>query len=141
MNTQFGQPLTRVDATLKVTGAAKFSAEFAPTNLAYGALIQSTIAKGLVSKIDISAAKSAPGVIAIITRENAPKFKPYPDQLTKKGAPGESRAPLENEDVHRSGQHLGLVVADTFERAMHAASLVRVDYRNEKPIAWPRTSR
>ncbi|PYL52714.1 MAG: acylaldehyde oxidase [Verrucomicrobia bacterium] len=137
MNTQFGQPLTRVDATLKVTGAAKFSAEFAPTNLAYGALIQSTIANGRVSKIDISAAKSAPGVIAIITRENAPKFKPYPDQLTKKGAPGESRTPLENDDVHWSGQHLGLVVADTFERAMHAASLVRVDYRNEKPIVWP----
>lgn len=137
MNTQFGEPLTRVDGKLKVTGAAKYSAEFAPTNLVYGALIQSTIANGRVSKIDIAAAKSAPGVITIITHENAPKFKPYPDQVTRKGAPGEARTPLENDDVHWSGQHIGIVVADTFERAMHAASLVRVDYQNEKPIVWP----
>ena len=137
MNTQLGEPLTRVDGKVKVTGAAKFSAEFAPANLAHGALIQSTVAKGRVSKIDISAAKSAPGVITIITHENAPKFKPYPDQLTKKGAPGEARTPLENDDVHWSGQHLGVVVADSFERAMQAAMLVRVDYQTEKPIVWP----
>jgi xanthine dehydrogenase YagR molybdenum-binding subunit len=133
----FGQPLTRVDAKLKVTGAAKFSAEFAPANLAYGALIQSTIASGRVTKIDISAVKSAPGVIAVITLENAPRFKPYPDQWTKKGAPGESRVPLENDDVHWSGQHLGIVVADTFERAAHAASLARVEYQSAKPVVWP----
>src|SRR5947209_2048417 len=136
MNTQFGEPLTRVDGKAKVTGAAKFSAEFAPANLAYGVLIQSTIASGRVSSIDVSAAKSAPGVITIVTRQNAPKFKPYPDQLTRKGAPGEARTPLENDAIHWSGQHLGVVVADTIERATHAASLVRIEYQSQKPMVW-----
>ena len=133
--TLVGQPLTRVDAKLKVTGAAKYSAEFAPANLAYGALIQSTIANGRVRKIDISAASTAPGVIAILTRENAPQFKQYPDRLTKNGAPGESRVPLQDDNVYWSGQHLGIIVADTFERAMHAVSLVRLEYEDTPPIA------
>src|SRR5207248_6984392 len=112
----YGTSLTRVDGKLKVTGTARFSAEFAPANLAYGALIQSTIANGHVTKVDISTAKSAAGVIAVITKENVPQFKPYPDKLTKNGAPGESRTPLQDDEVHWSGQHLGVVVADTFER-------------------------
>src|SRR5205807_1326644 len=102
--------------------------------LAYGALIQSTIANGRVSKIDFAAAQSAPGVIGILTRENAPSFKPYPDDLTKKGAPGESRVPLEDDQIHWVGQHLGVVVAESFEQAMHAASLVRVEYENAPAI-------
>src|SRR6266478_8511314 len=131
---RIGQPLTRVDGKLKVTGTAKFAAEFFPAKLAYAALIQSTIANGRVSRIDLSAAKSAPGVIGIVTRENAPRFKPYPDDLTKKGAPGESRVPLENDDVHWVGQHLCVVVAESLEQAMHAASLVRVEYENAPAI-------
>ena len=55
-----GQPLTRVDGKLKVTGAAKYAAEFARPKLAYGMLIQSAIANGRVEKIDVTAAKSAP---------------------------------------------------------------------------------
>src|SRR5207302_4830460 len=122
------------DARLKVSGAAKFSAEFAPANLAYGALIQSAIASGRVNKVDISAAKSALGVIGILTRENAPPFKPYPDDLTKKGAPGESRVPLQDDEIHYSGQHLGVVVAESFEEAIHAASLVRMNYETDAPV-------
>src|SRR5438094_10509170 len=99
-----GQPLTRVDGKLKVTGTATYAAEFARPKLAYGALIQSAIANGRVEKIDISAAKSAPGVIDILTRENAPRFKPYPDSLIKGGAPGESRVTLQDGGVHHSGQ-------------------------------------
>src|SRR5947207_4095657 len=128
-----GQPLTRVDGRLKVTGTAKFAAEFAPARISHAALIQSTIAKGRVSKIDLSGARNAPGVIGILTRENAPRFKPYPDELTKKGAPGESRVPLENDDVHWVGQHLGVVVAASLEQAQHAASLVRVEYEMAQP--------
>ena len=129
-----GQPLTRVDGKLKVIGAAKFSAEFERPRLAYAALIQSAIANGHITKIDISAAKSAPGVIGVLTRENAPRFKPYPDDLTKKGAPGESRVPLENDDVHWAGQHLGVVVAESLEQATHGASLVRVQYEKKSPL-------
>ena len=129
-----GKPLTRVDGRLKVTGAATYAAEFQRPNLAYGALIQSAIANGRVVKIDTSAAKSAPGVVGILTRENAPHFKPYPDDLTKKGAPGENRMPLQDDEIHYAGQHLGVVVAETFEQATYAASLVRATYQAQPPI-------
>jgi len=97
-------------------------------------LIQSAIANGHVVKIDILAAKSAPGVIEILTRENTPGFKPYPDDLTKKGAPGENRMPLQDDEIHYAGQHLGVVVAETFEQATYAASLVQVTYQAQPPI-------
>jgi xanthine dehydrogenase YagR molybdenum-binding subunit len=129
-----GQPLTRVDGKLKVTGAARYSAEFARPRLAYAALIQSAIANGRVSRIDLAAAKTAPGVVGILTRENAPRFKPYPDDLTKNSAPGESRVPLQDDQVHWVGQHLGVIVAESFEEAMHAASLPRVQYDDAPPI-------
>src|SRR5207253_5254487 len=83
---------------------------------------------------DILAAKSAAGLIEILTRENKPGFKPYPDDLTKKGAPGENRMPLQDDEIHYAGQHLGVVVAETFEQATYAASLVRVTYQAQPPI-------
>jgi xanthine dehydrogenase YagR molybdenum-binding subunit len=132
--TTIGKPVTRRDGKQKVIGAATFAAEFVRPKLAYGVLIQSTVANGRVTKMDVAAAKSAPGVIAVLTRDNAPKFKPYPDEQTKKGAPGESRVPLEDDKIHYAGQHLGVVVAESFEQATHAASLVRVTYQTEKPV-------
>src|SRR5512132_2853937 len=95
-----GQPIARIDGRLKVTGAAKFAAEFARPALTYGALIQSTIANGRVVKIDLAAAKSAPGVVEILTRENAPRFKAYRDDLRKPGAPGENRVPLQDDQIY-----------------------------------------
>jgi xanthine dehydrogenase YagR molybdenum-binding subunit len=133
-STLIGQPLTRLDGKLKVIGMATYAAEFHRPKLAYGALIQSTIANGRVVKIDLSAAKSAPGVIGILTREDAPRFKPYPDDLTKNGAPGESRVPLQDDNVYWVGQHLGVVVAETFEQAAHAVSLIRVQYESKPPL-------
>ena len=102
-----GQPLPRVDGRLKVTGRATYAAEFARPKLTYGALIQSTIANGRIVKIDLSAAKSAPGVIGILTRENAPHFRPYPEDLSRADAPGESRVPLQDDEIHYAGQHPG----------------------------------
>jgi xanthine dehydrogenase YagR molybdenum-binding subunit len=132
--TLIGQPLTRIDGRLKVTGGAKYAAEFARPKLAYGALIQSAIANGRAANIDVSTAKSAPGVIAILTRENAPQFKPYPDNLTKNGAPGENRVPLQDGEIHYAGQHLGVIVAESPEQAAYAASLIRVSYQSRPPV-------
>ena len=129
-----GQPIARIDGRVKVIGAAKYAAEFARPGLTYGALIQSTIAAGRVVKIDLSAAKSAPGVVGILTRENAPHFRPYPDDLRKPGAPGENRVPLQDDEIYHDGQHLGVLVADSFEQATYAASLVRMTYKSEPPV-------
>jgi len=129
-----GQPIARIDGRVKVIGAAKYAAEFARPGLTYGALIQSTIAAGRVVKIDLSAAKSAPGVVGILTRENAPHFRPYPDDLRKPGAPGENRVPLQDDEIYHDGQHLGVLVAESFEEATYAASLVRMTYQSEPPV-------
>ncbi len=130
--TVIGQPLPRVDGRLKVTGRATYAAEFARPKLTYGALIQSTIANGHIVKIDLSAAKSAPGVIGILTRENAPHFRPYPDDLSRADAPGESRVPLQDDEIHYAGQHLGVVVAESFEQATYAAH--KIDFVYSTPI-------
>ena len=127
------QPTSRVDGKFKVTGVAKYAAEFTRADLVFGQLIQSAIANGRVVSIDTSAAKSAPGVIGILTRENAPRFKPYPDQLTKRGGTGESRVPLQDDEIHWVGQHLGVIVGDTLEHVQHAVSLVRVQYVSAPP--------
>ncbi|MBP5973847.1 xanthine dehydrogenase family protein molybdopterin-binding subunit [Brasilonema sp. CT11] len=125
-NKVVGKPLNRVDGHLKVTGGARYSAEFPVAKIAYGVTIQSTIAKGKITQIDTKAAERLPGVLAVITHLNAPKA------FGDKGG-GRKLQVLQDNIVLYSGQHIGIVVADTFERAMHAASLVQVRYEEQKP--------
>ena len=121
-----GKPLDRVDGKLKVTGAARYAAEFTAPNLAYAALLQSTIAKGSITKFDTSAAERAPGVIAVITADNMPAIPAIP-------APGGVHAlGLFDKQIFFSGQHIGVVVAETLEQAQHATNLVQIDYASEK---------
>jgi len=131
---KIGQPLTRVVGPLKVTGRARYSAEFSPAKLAYGALIQSPIANGRLTNLDLGAARSAPGVIEILTRENVPRFPPYPPDMTRPGSPGENRVPLQDDQLHWVGQHLGVVVAESLEEVRDAVSLVRVDCAPNEPV-------
>jgi xanthine dehydrogenase YagR molybdenum-binding subunit len=125
-NIVVGKPLNRVDAQLKVTGVARYAAEFPIAKMTYGVTIQSTIAKGKIAQIDTKAAEQVPGVLAVITHLNAPKAD------GEKGG-GHKLQVLQDNVVLYSGQHIGVVVADTFERAMYAASLVKVRYDEEKP--------
>src|SRR5437588_9901182 len=118
-----GQPIARLDGRVKVTGAAKYSAEVARPKLAYGVLIQSAIANGRVTNIDISAAKSAPGVIGVLTRENAPQFKAFPDDLRKPGAPGENGVRPGDDQISHAGQLLGVVGAERLKQASNPAPL------------------
>ena len=132
-----GKPVDRVDGKLKVTGAAKYSAEFDLKNLAYGVLVKSTITKGRISNIDVKAAEALPGVLAVITYKNSMSLH----QLSAEGggSPGSGKLaekdllPLQNDRIFYDGQHVALVVADTFEQAEHAARLVKVEYQQEKP--------
>ncbi|ALW83987.1 xanthine dehydrogenase [Hymenobacter sedentarius] len=132
-----GQPLNRVDGRDKVTGKAKYSAEYALPGLTYGVLKTSDIAKGRIKSIDITAAAKEPGVLAIYTHLNLPKLAKTPNDPDGKKAIGAPMGflPLTSDVIHYAGQPVALVVADTFERATHAASLVRVAYAAEQPIA------
>ena len=73
MTPSLGAPLDRVDGRLKVTGAAKYAAEFPIPNAAHAVIVTSTIAKGRVSAMDTAAAMRVPGVLTIITPFNAEK--------------------------------------------------------------------
>ena len=70
-----GKPIDRKDGRLKVTGAAKYAAEFGVNNVAYAFPVRSTIGNGTITAIDTSAAEKAGGVLKIITHENAPRLK------------------------------------------------------------------
>ncbi len=133
MSNYIGKPLSRVDGVAKVTGKAKYAAEFDAPGLTYGYVVSSTITKGKITHIDTSEALSLPGVLAVITHENRPKIAwldmSYKDQDAPPGSPFR---PLRDSKISFSGQPIALVVAETFELARYAASLIRVDY-SEKP--------
>ncbi|MEH2529983.1 xanthine dehydrogenase YagR molybdenum-binding subunit [Bradyrhizobium sp. AZCC 1588] len=116
-----GKPADRIDGPLKTTGTARYAYEHheGVPNPAYGYVIGSAIAKGRITGMDLTAAKSAPGVRAIVTADNAGKLGKG-DRNTAKllGGP----------DIEHYHQAIALVVADTFEQARAAAELVRVDY-------------
>ncbi|MEM6403059.1 MAG: xanthine dehydrogenase family protein molybdopterin-binding subunit, partial [Cyanobacteria bacterium P01_D01_bin.116] len=128
-----GKPLNRVDGSLKVTGRAYYSAEFPQENLAYAVGIPSAIARGKIKSIDTSAAESLPGVIKVITHKNAPKLQPL-KPFMQGGTAAEEYLPFHDNSVYYSGEHIGLVIANTLEQATYAASLVQFIYEEETPI-------
>lgn len=128
-----GRPLNRVDGRLKVTGTARYVAEFSPNELTYAVLAQSSIAKGRIKKIDSCAAEKSPGVLAVITHENASKLHQPKSDFMDGGVLQEDRLPLSDDKISYAGQHLAVVVADTFENAVHGAALLRVNYQSEEP--------
>jgi len=121
-----GQGIDRVDGRLKVTGQARYAAEFAVPGVVHAVLVNSTIGAGAITGFDLTAAQAMPGVLAIITPDNAPKL-----QIKQQPV----HAPLlQDRDVHFNGQHIAVVVADTLEQADAAASLIRVRYRRDEPV-------
>ncbi|MCE4224266.1 xanthine dehydrogenase family protein molybdopterin-binding subunit [Methylobacterium sp. C25] len=129
-----GSALSRVDGPAKVTGLAKYAGEFSAENLAHGYVVSSTIAKGRITGIDTSAAEAVPGVLKVLTHQNRPSIageaKAYQDMVAPPGSPFR---PLYDETVVFSGQPVALVVAEDFETARHAASLVSLTYEEETP--------
>ena len=124
-----GQPIDRRDGRLKVSGRARYAAEFDIGNLAHAVLVQSTIASGEIIGMDLAAAQAAPGVLAILTPDNAPRLPEQPSGQSETSGPLVAKPVLQDKLVYYSGQHIAVVVADTLERAQHAAALVKVEYR------------
>lgn len=132
MNTAIGKPLSRVDGRLKVTGGAKYAAEFNVPNLTYGVVLSSSIAKGEITRFDDAEALAVPGVLAVFSHQNRPRLAwldmSYKDQDAPVGSPFR---PLRDAEIKFSGQPIALVVAETFEVARYAATLIRVEYEEE----------
>jgi xanthine dehydrogenase YagR molybdenum-binding subunit len=124
-----GAPLDRVDGRLKVTGTAQYSAEIPMPGVAYGFMVLSTVASGRVAMIDDTRARQEPGVIAVMTSRNAPRIA----ASDPKGG-NKPLTVLQDDTISYDRQPVAVVIADTFERAQHAASLVDVRYANvQKP--------
>jgi xanthine dehydrogenase YagR molybdenum-binding subunit len=128
-----GKEMSRVDGVAKVTGAAKYAVEFAANNVAYGFIVQSTIAKGAIKTIETSEAEKQKGVLKVFTHLNAPKLaftdKKDKDELSPNGTTFRA---LYTDKIMFSGQPIALVVAETYEQARFAAHLVKATYAEEK---------
>ena len=118
MSVTIGDPLARVDGKAKVSGNAKYAAEFPVSGLAHATQVMSTIASGRITAMDTAQAERAPGVIAVITPKNALKLAKPERRLTV----------LQDDLIFYQNQPIALVVAETLEQAKYAGSLVRVKY-------------
>ncbi|MGB9990184.1 aldehyde oxidoreductase molybdenum-binding subunit PaoC [Pseudoduganella rhizocola] len=120
-----GRPTDRIDGPLKTTGTAPYAYEQheAAPNAAYGYVLGSAIAKGRITSMDTSAAKRAPGVLAVVTAENAGKLG--------KGDMNTAKL-LAGPEVQHYHQAVAVVVAETFEQARAAANLIKVKYAKAK---------
>src|SRR5437588_10679161 len=120
-----GKPTDRIDGPLKTTGRARYAYERhdVVSNPAYGYVVGSAIAKGRIGSIDLTDAKAVPGVLAIVTADNAGKLD--------KGKLNTAKL-LGGPEIQHYHQAIAVVVAETFEQARAAAQLVRVDYVREQ---------
>ena len=124
-----GQPLTRRDGVLKVTGAARYAADHHPAGMLYAVLAVSSIARGRVASLDVRAAKAHPGVVEVMTPANRPRLAQDPDE---KSNPFMFRLDLlQNDRVRYANQPIAVVIAKTLEAATEGATLLSPRYHVE----------
>lgn len=131
-------PIDRVDGRLKVTGGANYFADFELPNMAYCVIVSSEIGRGTIASLDTRKAQGAPGVLGVFTHQN---MLPIPGWDAPVGGEADGPAPKpRTEETYRilsspkilfDGQPIAMVVADTFERATYAASLVKATYTKQ----------
>lgn len=131
-----GTPQRRVDGRAKVTGTARYAAEFTAPDLAYGQVVSSTIARGRIVSLHTERALAVPGVLAVLTHENRHRTawlnRSHRDDVAPPGAPFRA---LYDAEIAYSGQPVALVVAEDWGIARHAATLVRVEYVTDQPVS------
>lgn len=134
MTSMIGSPLGRVDGRLKVTGQARYAAEFNQPNQKYAVIVTSTVGLGSIEEMDIASVERMPGVTAIITHLNAGRL-PYNPQRQSIDPPyGERLHVLQDNRIRFFGQPIAVVVADTLDQAEHAANALRVNYSFRPPM-------
>ncbi|HVH75268.1 MAG TPA: xanthine dehydrogenase family protein molybdopterin-binding subunit [Stellaceae bacterium] len=135
-----GQPISRADGRLKVTGGARYTADIPMAGAAYAAIVHSTIANGRTLSIDTHAAENAPGVLAVLTHRNLPRLNPPPKPWSHLHPHGQGYLPLQDDKIHYAGQPVALVIAETLDEAAYAGTLIKVEYAAEPPVVFSRES-
>jgi len=127
-----GQPLTRRDGVLKVTGRATYAADNNPEGLLYAVTVASRIARGRVTALDVAAAKAHPGVVEVITPANRPPLAHDPDE--KMPPFGFRVEVLQDDTVRYVNQPIALVIGETLEAATEGAALLDPQYEAETAL-------
>ena len=121
-------PVPRVDARAKLTGGARYAAEHSAPGMVYGVVVNTAVPKGRITALHLEQALAVPGVVDILSHANRPRMRRldlfYKDMTAPSGSPFK---PFKDERIHCSGQPVALVLAESFEAARYAATLVRVD--------------
>jgi xanthine dehydrogenase YagR molybdenum-binding subunit len=133
-----GQPISRADGRLKVTGRARYTADIPLADAVHAAIAHSTVANGRTISIDTAAAEKAPGVLAVFTHHNMPRMNPTPKPWSHLHPHGQGYLPLQDDKIHYAGQPIALVVATTRDQAMHAGTLISAEYEAEQPVVFSR---
>ncbi|MEZ0540001.1 xanthine dehydrogenase family protein molybdopterin-binding subunit [Fibrella arboris] len=128
-----GDPIDRIDGAQKVTGSARYSADINRPGLVHGVLVMSTVASGRIQRLDPSKALKLPGVLAVMSHENAPKLGGMDKNKTSQTATDRVLHVFQDNVVHYNNQPIAMVIADTFEHAVEGASLVQVTYDAQPP--------
>ena len=136
MATYIGTATSRIDGKAKVTGEAKYAGEFNVPGLAYGYVVESTIPRGRITRIDATTALQVGGVIDVLTHQHRPQMADSDDAYKDGTAPdqGSPYRPLYDDKVQFSGQPIALVVAKDWETAKFAASRLTVEYQQEAHV-------
>src|ERR1700740_1905197 len=131
MTSYIGTATSRVDGRAKVTGEAKYAGEFNASGLAYGTVVESTIPRGRIARIDTSEALRAEGILEVLTHKNRPPMASTDQAWKDDIAPEEGSPfrPLYDDRILFNGQPIALVVAEEWEIARFGASLIRVGYQ------------
>ena len=129
-----GQPISRIDGQLKVTGSARYTADIPLESLVHGAIVYSTIANGRIVSIDTADAENAPGVLVVLTHKNMPRMKAQPWSHLR--PQGQTYLPLQDDQIHYAGQPVALVVAATLDQATYAGTLIKVAYEAHPPVVF-----
>ncbi|EPE99798.1 xanthine dehydrogenase family protein molybdopterin-binding subunit [Rhizobium grahamii] len=132
-----GTARTRVDGPQKVTGGARYAADFNQPGQAYAVIVSSTIGLGTVTDIDSTSAEKMPGVIAVISHRNAERLPYLPHRAIIDPASGERLHVLQDDKVRFYGQPVAVVVADSIDHAERAAAELRISYEAQQPLTDP----
>ena len=129
-----GQPISRIDGRLKVTGGARYTADIPVEAIVHGAIVYSTIANGRTLSIDTAAAENAPGVLDVLTHKNMPRMNQQ--SWSHLRPQGQTYLPLQDDRIHYAGQPLALVIAATLDQANYAGTLIKVAYEARPPVVF-----
>ncbi|HWB49861.1 MAG TPA: xanthine dehydrogenase family protein molybdopterin-binding subunit [Stellaceae bacterium] len=132
---KIGAAAPRIDGRLKVTGEARYASDTPLADPVYAVFATSAIARGRIARIDDDGARSVPGVIDILTHQNAADAVKQTKLFSDGGYVGSTIVPLASDRIWYGGQIVAVVLAETFEAAREAAHRLKIDYAPEPPAA------